>query len=39
MENELLGDFSQNIAAYEDIAGLKKQNFVLDEMGEKIRNA
>lgn len=32
MENELLGDFSQNIAAYEDIAGLKKQRFVLDTM-------
>lgn len=35
MENELLGDFSQNIAAYEDIAGLKKQRFVLDIMGKK----
>ena len=35
MENELLGDFSQNIAAYEDIAGLKKQNFVLNEMEKK----
>ncbi len=35
MENELLGDFSQNIAAYEDIAGLKKQRFVLDTMGKK----
>ena len=35
MENKLLGDFSQNIAAYEDIAGLKKQNFVLDEMKKK----
>ena len=35
MENELLGDFSQNIAAYEDIDGLKKQRFVLDTMGKK----
>ena len=35
MENELLGDFSQDIAAYEDIAGLKKQNFVLNEMEKK----
>ena len=35
MENKLLGDFSQNIAAYEDIAGLKKQNFVLNEMEKK----
>ena len=35
IENELLGDFSQDIAAYEDIAGLKKQNFVLDIMKEK----
>ena len=34
-ENELLGDFSQSLAAYEDIAGLKKQNFVLNEMEKK----
>ena len=35
MENELLGDFSQSLAAYEDIAGLRKQDFVLDEMEKK----
>ena len=34
-ENELLGDFSQSLAAYEDIAGLRKQDFVLDEMEKK----
>ena len=35
MENELLGDFSQSLAAYEDIAGLRKQDFVLKEVGKK----
>ena len=34
-ENELLGDFSQSLAAYEDIAGLRKQDFVLKEVGKK----
>ncbi|HIY59223.1 MAG TPA: ABC transporter ATP-binding protein/permease [Candidatus Eisenbergiella pullistercoris] len=34
-ENELLGDFSQSLAAYEDIAGLRKQDFVLREVGKK----
>ena len=34
-ENELLGDFSQSLAAYEDIAGLRKQDFVLREVEKK----
>ena len=34
-ENEILGDFSQSLAAYEDIAGLRKQDFVLREVEKK----